>query len=172
MAISDLVGHELSWTQPRFLASGFELTRAGDVIGRLTFRSAWGSLATAEIDDGCWSFKRLGFLKTRVSVRACDAEEELGVFRNNTWKGGGTLELARGPMIQANTNMWHSKYEFVGAGDEVLLTYHTHRSFKLSGEMQILPPARNLPELPWLVMLGWYLAVMMYRDDSAAVVAT
>jgi hypothetical protein len=172
MPLADLIGEALSWTQPRFLASGYELSRAGDVIGRLTFRSAWGSLATAEIDDGCWSFKRLGFLKTRVSVWSCDAEEELGVFRNSTWKGGGTLDLARGQAIQANTNMWHSKYEFVGAGDEVLVTYRTHRGFKLSGEMQILPSARNLPELPWLVMLGWYLAVMMYRDDSAAVVAT
>jgi hypothetical protein len=36
--------------------------------------------------------------------------------------------------------------------------------------MQILPAAGTMPELPWLTMLGWYLAVMMHRDDSAAVV--
>src|SRR4029453_2240918 len=76
MPMADLAGEELSWSQPRFLASGYELSRAGNVIGRLTFRSAWGSLATAEIDDGCWTFKRLGFLKTRVSVGPCQPEEE------------------------------------------------------------------------------------------------
>jgi hypothetical protein len=27
-----------------------------------------------------------------------------------------------------------------------------------------------MPELPWLMMLGWYLVVMMHRDDSAACV--
>jgi hypothetical protein len=172
MPIVDLIGEELSWTQPRFLASEYDLSRGSDVIGTLRFRSGWGSLATAQIAKGCWTFKRLGFLKTRVSVRACESEDDLAVFRNATWKGGGTLELARGAAIQANTNFWHSKYEFVGAGDEVLVTYRTHKGFKLSGEMQILPAARSLPELPWIVMLGWYLAVMMHRDDSAAVVAT
>jgi hypothetical protein len=172
MAIVDLIGEELSWTQPRFLASEYDLSRGGDLIGTLRFRGGWGSLATAQSGDGCWTFKRVGFLQTRVSIRACNSEDDLAVFRNATWKDGGTLELARGGAIQANTNFWHSKYEFVDAGGDVLVAYRTHKGFKLSGEMQIRPEARSLPELPWIVMLGWYLAVMMYRDDSAAVVAT
>jgi uncharacterized membrane protein YccF (DUF307 family) len=34
--------------------------------------------------------------------------------------------------------------------------------------VQIEPQAVNLPELPWLVMFGWYLALMLHRDSAAA----
>ena len=46
----------------------------------------------------------------------------------------------------------------------------TLQRLTLTGRMAILPPAQDMPELPWLMMLGWYLAVMMHRDDSAACV--
>jgi hypothetical protein len=31
--------------------------------------------------------------------------------------------------------------------------------------MDVHPEAARRPELPWLALLGWYLAVMMYRDS-------
>lgn len=167
MKIQDLIGEELSWSQPRLMTSEYDLSRGTEVIGTLRFRSSFGSLATARLEPGCWTFKRQGFLQTRVSIRACDQEADLGVFRNNTWTGGGTLELPGGDQIQANTNFWHSRYEFAAAGGVSLIKYQTHQGLKLRGEMEILPAAKALPELPWLVMLGWYLAVMMHSDDSA-----
>ena len=166
MQIQDLVGEDLEWSQSGLLGSEYELCRGSDVIGTLKFRSAFGSLATASVDLGCWTFKRMGFLKTRVTVKACDEERELGVFRNNTWSGGGTLELPGGRSIQASTNFWHSKYEFL-KDDQPLIKYRTRQILKLSGHMEILPAAQPIRGLPWLMMLVWYLAVMMHRDDSA-----
>ncbi len=54
--IAEYAQHELEWTQPSAGQMRYEL-RAGDqVIAGLQFRSMWGSLATAESDDGCWTF--------------------------------------------------------------------------------------------------------------------
>ena len=170
MSLYHLVGAELEWTRPHILTPEYELCHNSDVVGSLKFRSAFGSFATATVDLGCWTFERTGFIKTRVTVKACDSEREIGVFHNNTWTGGGTLELPGGRAIQANTNFWHSKYEFTKDG-ETLVTYRSLQRLTLTGRMAILPPAQDMPELPWLMMLGWSLAVMMHRDESAACVA-
>ena len=69
MQIQDLVGEDLEWSQSGLLGSEYELCRGSDVIGTLKFRSAFGSLATASVDLGCWTFKRMGFLQTRATVR-------------------------------------------------------------------------------------------------------
>ncbi len=40
-----------------------------------------------------------------------------------------------------------------------------------AAQMEIAPEAAELPELPWMTMLGWYLTVMM-NDDSASTAAS
>ena len=112
MRTADLIGHSLSWQQPSLLGSEYGLHLGEDIIGTLRFRSSWGSLATAEILGGCWTFKRIGFLQTRVSIKVCGTEPDIAIFRNNTWKGGGTLEFPDGRRLPASTNFWHSRYEF------------------------------------------------------------
>jgi hypothetical protein len=39
--------------------------------------------------------------------------------------------------------------------------------------VEVLPPARTLPELPLLVLFGWYLVLMLSSDagGAAAVIA-
>ena len=41
----------------------------------------------------------------------------------------------------------------------------------LSAELEIELAARKWAELPWIVMLGWYLLVMMQSDATAAAAA-
>jgi uncharacterized membrane protein YccF (DUF307 family) len=43
---------------------------------------------------------------------------------------------------------------------------------RLSATVTIEPQAANLPELPWMVMLGWYLMVMMHMESASAVAIT
>ena len=42
----------------------------------------------------------------------------------------------------------------------------------MSSRVEIHAPARDIPELPWMVLLGWYLVVMMNMDSAATVAAT
>lgn len=168
--LADLVNRELKWTQPAALKMHYELYAGEEIAGRLAFRSSFGSLATGASADGCWTFKRAGFFQTRLTIRACDAEKDIAVFRNSTWSGGGSLELPGGKKLLATTNLWQTNLEFKTESGETLIRFKSGGVIHLSALVEIQPEAIGLPELPWLVMLGWYLIVMLHMD-SAAVVA-
>ncbi len=101
----------------------------------------------------------------------CDFDEEIATFRNNTWSGGGTLLLPDGRQYPANTNFWQTQYEFKTQTGESLIHYRNRGLLSMSADVTILPGAQELPELPWMVMLGWYLMIMMQNDSSAATAA-
>ncbi|HWR64659.1 MAG TPA: hypothetical protein VN364_00925 [Bellilinea sp.] len=167
------INQEMVWTQPNAFKEEYELKTGFGLLGTLNFRSAWGSLAVAETANGCWTFKRVGFLTTRVSIRRCDSETEVASFRNNSWSGGGTLELPDGRVFRASTNFWQTRLELMTDRDELILSYKDIGGFfKRTATLVIDPAAASLNELPMVVMLSWYLAVMMYRDSSAATTAT
>ena len=95
-SLRDLVDRELKWTQPRALEREYELRDGDEIVVTLRFRSMLGSHATAQTADGEWTFKRVGFLRTWVSIRALGSDQDNAVFGNSTWSGGGTLELPDG----------------------------------------------------------------------------
>jgi hypothetical protein len=89
------------------------------------------------------------------------------VFRNNTWSGGGTLELSDGRKILATTNVWQTNFELQSEKGETLVRFKLGGFVHLSATVEIPPNAAGVPELPWIVMLGWYLMVMMYMDTAS-----
>jgi len=166
--LRDFVGQELYWTQPQVLRREFELKAGEALLGRLAFRSLFGSLATMECGEGRWTFKRIGFWRSHVTVRALDQDSDLAVFTNSTWTAGGTLHLADGRELRANSNFWMTSYQFTGAKDEPLLRFtRVGGLIHLSSSVLVTPAGAKLDELPWLVALGWYLVIKM-RDDSSA----
>lgn len=170
--LEQVVGLPVQWMQPSAWREAYELRAGEDVVATLRFRSAFGSFATAETADDCWTFKRVGFWRTRVTVRCCDAEQDLAVFHNNTWDGGGALELADGRRFLASTNTWLTRYEFRDEAGEPLLLFAIGGVFHQSAQVTIQPAAVRLDVLPLLLTLGWYLAVMMHQDGAAAAVVT
>lgn len=168
MKLAKLAGQELKWVQPHASKMEYELRAGNAVAATLRFRSSFGSFATATSADGTWTFKRVGFSQTKATIRASEAETDLAVFKNNTWSGGGTLELPDGRKYPANTNFWATQFEFTTEMGDTLIRYKNIGGFlHMSSETEILPIARNIPELPWMVMLGWYLTVMMLMDNTA-----
>jgi hypothetical protein len=171
-SIHDCVGRQLDWIQPRMLKQEYELRDGDELVSTLRFRSALGTFAIAEAAEGSWSFKRVGFWRTKVTIRVAGSDREIAVFRNNTWSGGGTLDLSDGREFPADTNFWRSSYQFKDGGGEPLVRYRKiggllHSSCKV----ELAPAAVRLPELPWLAPLGWYLAVMMQHDAGGAAAA-
>jgi len=173
MKLNDLVGYELKWTQPHAMKMEYELWAGDMVAATLRFRSSFGSFATAASADGSWTFKRVGFWQTKVTIRASETEADLAVFKNNTWSGGGTLELPDGRKYPANSNFWSTQYEFTTEMGDALIHYRKIGGFlHMSSVTKIYPLAKDIPETPWMVCLGWYLTVMMHMDSAAAVAAT
>jgi hypothetical protein len=148
----------------------YELHTGDELVATLRFRSLFGSFATAESGDGCWTFKRVGFWQTSVTIRSPGSDQDIAVFKNNTWMNGGTLELPNGCRYPANTNFWMTAYEFTTEAGQPLVQYRRIGSIlSPSTLVTIQPNAAALGELPWLVMLGWYLKIML--DMDAAMVA-
>jgi hypothetical protein len=172
--LSELAGRHLRWTKAgRESGGGYALQDGDETVATLRFRSAWGSFATAESGDGCWTFKRVGFLQTRVTIRASGSEDEIAVFRNNSWSGGGTLELPDGRRLQADTNCWMTNFSFsTDTGEPLVRFTKIGGLLKLSSTIEVLPAGARFGAAPWLVILGWYLAIQMHNDAAAAAAAS
>jgi hypothetical protein len=168
--LADLLDRELKWTQPGAFKMYYELHAGGELAGIVHFRSLFGTLATGESADGCWTFKRAGFFQTRVTIRVCGEETDIAFFRNNTWSGGGTLELPGGRKLLVTTNLWQSNLEIKTESGDALLGFQRSGLIHLSALVEIQQEAIGLAELPWMVMLGWYLIVMMQMDSAASAV--
>jgi len=168
--LADVVHSELHWKQPRLFDSNYELAAGDEVVATLSFRSTFGSLATAQSGDGSWTFKRVGFLETRATVREEGAQNDLAVFEHATWSGGGTLTIAGGPAIQVTTNFWQSRIEFQLEDSTVLFRYRTEGFMRHEAGLEIEPAGARMPELPWMLGFGWYLVVMMHHDAASTAV--
>lgn len=166
-SIFSATNQPLKWAQPSAFRMGYELLSGDEVFATLTFRSSFGTLATGDTADGCWTFKRVGFWQTRLTVRPCGDEQDLAVFKNNTWSGGGTLEFPDGRVFRATTNFWKTRLEFHNAAEEVLAVFHSGGFFHLSADVEIMPAGAHLPELPLILCLGLYLIIMMQQDSAA-----
>jgi hypothetical protein len=167
-ALSGLVGQGMIWSKPTpgWRSGPYELRLGEERLATLKFRRLWGTFATGETAEGRWTFKRVGFFQNRVTVRAESSEAEAGVFVNN-WKMGGTLELPDGRRYLGNTNFWMTQFGFTNAAGQPLVSYRRIGGMtSLSAAVEIEPAGAELRELPWLVLLGWYVAVMLHQDSS------
>jgi len=66
-------------------------------------------------------------------------------------------------------NFWMTRFEIGTESLEPVLRF-VRRGFACqSAEVEILD--EDVPELPVLVLFGWYLLLMLHQDASAAVIA-
>jgi len=166
LPIRDASARGLQWTQSIGGLHG-ELHAGDTLVARLDLRSIFGSLATAESADGRWTFKRVGFLQTRATIRPNGSETDSGLFRNNTWQNGGTLELTSGSHYRVTTNFWATHLEFLRDDDTPFVTFNMSGVLKRSAEVVIHPIAADHGDTPLLVLFGWYLVVMLDADGAA-----
>jgi hypothetical protein len=166
--LENWIGRELHWVQPQAFKMNFELQTAQGTLATLNFKGWLNTLAEGESGDGTWLFNRPGFWQNRVTIQDAKTGSEVAVFRRNLWKGGGTLEVGYGRTIAVTTNFWQTRLVFQSESGIPILVYDIKGVFRTSASLTIEPHAAQVPELAWLVMLGWYLVVMMRRDSAAA----
>jgi hypothetical protein len=164
--IAELLGQPLSWTQPSGFDMDYELRAGGEIAATLSFRSRFGTFATASSGDGIWTFKRVGFWSTRVTVRGPDDAAELGNFKNNTWRNGGTLTLPGDRQLRATTNFWKTNLEFQDESGTSLIRFKSRGIVRMAADVELDPRAIDIPEMRWILMLGCYLCVMMRMDAA------
>lgn len=165
-SVMQVPGVSLQWKQRHLTTPAFELLEGDEVFATLKFRNSFGTYAEGTTAEGSWSFKSQGFIKTHVTIREKGSENNIGVFHTNTWSEGGTLELPDGKKYQANSNFWHARYEFTDEAGNTIMQFTNIGGFKLHARLELFPPAKSLQETPWMILLGWYLAVMTSRDGE------
>jgi hypothetical protein len=173
-SIANFAGTPLYWVQPKAFERWFEL-RAGDqVIATLEWETSCGTLARGSAPDGSWTFKRVGFLNPRITVRQSGSEVDIAVFWPRLM-GDGTLEFASGSAFRwQSTNFWGTDWMFAANDGTPLLALKQGSKegrlsdlFKTQSLVEIHPGAGAVPELPLLVLIGWYLMILR-QDDAAA----
>ena len=167
--IRELTTQELKWLQPHALKMEYELLDGHELVATLRFRSSFRSLATGESADGCWTLKREGAFHQHVVIRACDSTQEVAVFRKSLWKCSGTLELPGGRTFRAHSNVWNTRYTVTSSSEEPVIEMKNYGFFRRAATVRITHRADGVAEIPFLVMLAFYLDVLEQKD--AALVA-
>jgi hypothetical protein len=162
--MATFVDHTLTWTKPKVFRSIYELRFGSELAATLCFQNIFSSAAIGEGGDGRWAFKRTGSFGQRVVIRACGSDSIAGTFTKNTWKEGGRLELSDGRKFLIIASLWKHAVEFRTELGEPLIHTNSRGIFRPSTTVQMYRKALHVPELPWMVMLGMYLASMMKRD--------
>ena len=170
---------ELFWAQPSAMKRNFILRSGERIFGSLAFRSAFGSLADAISGNDSWTFKRVGFFSTRVTIRRAGSDIDIAIYQPR-WTGSeGRLLISGGhSYLWRVANFWATRYTFSDSQGNELVTYRSGSDeqnlsnlLKQQARVEIALQAWQLPELDLLVILGWYLVVLQ-QEDASAVAAT
>ena len=140
----------------------FELRAGDEVVGRL-------QLGDKQRGDGDaanerWTFRREGFLRQRVTVRVPGSDANVAIF-HVSWKKGGILELDRGRWMRLRLpSLWRWKWTWADMYGRPLV-HLENGLFMRDGQVTIEPDAAAAPDVPLLVVLGWYLLVVWALDQ-------
>jgi hypothetical protein len=172
----------LYWTQPKALTRSYELhANSPDseiLVAQLCFEHPFGSLADGQTTTGWWSFKRVGFFRPAVTVRARGHDENLAVYQPR-WTGTeGEITTGHSTYTFRTANFWGTRYEIQDADSQPLVSYRSgcpdsglSDFFKSQSTVSFTDAGRMDPLIDLLVVMGWYL-IVLNRDESAAIVAT
>jgi hypothetical protein len=163
MEITDLV-----WTQPSPLKREYELRCGEEVMAALRWGKVFGSLAIADAAEGCWTFKRSGFLSPRVTVRLLNTEFDMAVFKPG-WSGSGPIVFTNGRVYNwGYTHFWQKSWSFTNDSGQRLVRFTPEASLvNFCIHVEIDRSAQIITELPVLAIFGVYLMILM-ADESAS----
>lgn len=172
--ITEDYGRTLYWVQHKDTERGYELRVEDKVFAKLVFQSAWGTLATGSNIDESWTFKRVGFLNPRVTIRPPGEETNVAEYWPKFW-GGGKLIFPDGrQFLWDSANFWGTQWIFSDAVENRLFVFlpggekpKIDEEYRSLAVVEIDPRAFEHPELPLLLVLGWYLMVLQQEDSSA-----
>jgi hypothetical protein len=176
--IKGQIGQELNWTQPHALRRYHELRSDRGLYATLKWKRMFGSLAVAECSEGRYSFKRAGFLRPYVTVREENSESDLAimkfrsgsVFMNTAFGLSGVLEFETGSRFTFNRlSFWKSRWAFADVNGVPVVTFERKMRGKPTGKVTIDCDSRREPYLHILLTVGWYVIILDYEEEEAAI---
>jgi len=142
-----------------------ELASDKDVFGTINWSTWWSSLATAQSASGRWTFKRVGFLHPRITVREPGREANLCVVQV-AWSGEAALNILGRGAFRWVPDVWHRKWVLRGPDDKEVMHITLSGFINVNGSVTINPEWLNDPTLSLLALLGWYLIMLVVSEDA------
>ncbi|MFZ0699637.1 MAG: hypothetical protein WAN74_05565 [Thermoplasmata archaeon] len=158
----------LRWLRTGPTSPEFQLLSGSALLGSLSWTKAQGSLALARVADREFTIKRVGFLNPHVTARRKGEEKDLARLASHLshhrieLAGGARYDLKRAGLL---VPAWQL---LAGDGTELLHVEPVREGRRLDGgTIQVSAAARDLTELPLLLLLTWYFIVLSWREDEA-----
>src|SRR5712692_10317146 len=158
-SLDDARSKSLKWEQSGKLAS--RLLADGEVAATLTWARSWGSLATGKSGGSEWTFKRLGFLRPRVTVRGTGSDSCLAVLSIN-WAGEGAVVFSDGETFQLKrSGFWHPEWAMLDSrGLRVFLLRPDSGWRKKKADLEFRGAAPSSGRTCYSQSSGWYVIIL------------
>jgi len=155
--IGEAIGQQLVLSSALSVGSASEhiIFAGAEPVARFSITDWLGS-ALVESGDGCWRFDSGGFLRSKLKVFSCGSALELGCLD----AAHNLIQLSDGRGIIANINLWRTRAELLTVRGEPLVQY-TNPSLYPATTIELGRPASGLRELPWIVLLGYYVLLVL-----------
>ena len=170
-SLANLDTRNLTWISVG--SRSYQLAAGDDLVATLDWLKGRGSLARGEAADGDWTFKRAGFFRPFITVRATDGEVDLAVLRRRTARES-VLRFGDGrEFVWRPKRTRRRQMAFVTGADETVFTLlPRQKKSRRFGEMEIAPGMSGLRELSLLALVGWYRTALQLDEEDDALVAT
>jgi hypothetical protein len=167
-----LFGREIVWAKPSIWRREYELRVDGERSGVMRFTNWYSREAIVQGLGAAFSFNRKGFFRQSATAENLDLGEKSAPFRYS-WTGGGSLLLDDGVTLTMRHGTWRSRSFWETNNRETLVTFSQRSWWRQDMAVTLEPLAADYPELPFLILFGFYLRVLYIEDagSSAAVVS-
>lgn len=160
----------MTWRQPRPFVPEFELRRGATFFATLEFHGGAKLRADARAYDREWHLEQLGFLRRHVDMVDRRTQRSALTIR---------LPLLRDAQLVTPTGRsytgragWTAYTVKDATGETVVRLPYKMRLVALEADVEITERAAELPELPELVVAGWFLAILSSPHAASAAVGT
>lgn len=168
--LDSFAGQPLTWTQTVVGMNDYELHAGANLVATLYFPPTFGighKSARGETSDGCWMFNSLS--GGRVSIKSCDTKNEVGLFARDKGDAGAVSLVNGQELFLVPLTNWMSRPAVrelqAESGASLVRLTITPGWTRRSGTVLIQPAAASLTELPWALILMWYLAMADASDS-------
>lgn len=163
---------QLILKQTKCGARDFELYSGDDLVGILYWPKWLSDRAVAECADGKWLIDRVGFFRHRVAVTDAGSGMQIASL-DFGWLRDGDLTLTNGRVFRwYRTRAFRNFWALADENNQVLFEIQAGMHwFKYEADVVLHIHAESLPDLPLLILTGWYLGYVTIQDTAAAVAA-
>jgi hypothetical protein len=171
ISVASLAGREFVWEKSPEVKRAREIVIDGESWCRLRRVKMFGSLVSVESKAGSWTLKRVGFFRTRITIRRADSDQDFGIYTPSfTWCGSAGMVQIQGQRAYrwGPTKSLGREHAFFDASETPLLRFRgSPRKCRMTFE-----PKTEVSDLPLLAALGYYILLLHEEDSAAAVTAS